>query len=187
MKYTYLLILALLAGCAGQPTEPSSYLLRSSHELQTRTLEPSTEFSMGTVEVASYIDQPGLVLETDNGEMHHARNNLWAEPVYEGVRNFLVISISHLSNMDLLPHKLAQTPIVLDIYIDQLHGTREGSAKLAALWWLRSGDQLVSAHQFSEEKSLESAGYPALVKAEEALLEDLARAIANTLVMSKES
>ena len=187
MKYTYLLILALLAGCAGQPTEPSSYLLRSSHELQTRTLEPSTEFSMGTVEVASYIDQPGLVLETDNGEMHHARNNLWAEPVYEGVRNFLVISISHLSNMDLLPHKLAQTSIVLDIYIDQLHGTREGSAKLAALWWLRSGDQLVSAHQFSEEKSLESAGYPALVKAEEALLEDLARAIANTLVMSKES
>jgi hypothetical protein len=186
MKYTYLLMLALLAGCAGQPTEPSSYLLRSSHELQTRTLEPSTEFSMGTVEVASYIDQPGLVLETDNGEMHHARNNLWAEPVYEGVRNFLVISISHLSNMDLLPHKLAQTPIVLDIYIDQLHGTREGSAKLAALWWLRSGDQLVSAHQFSEEKSLESAGYPALVKAEEALLENLARAIANTLTTSKE-
>lgn len=187
MKYSYLLLLALLAGCAGQPNEPSSYLLRSSHELETRTLEPSKEFSMGTVEVASYIDQPGLVLETDNGEMHHARNNLWAEPVYEGVRNSLVTSISHLSNMDLLPHELAETPVVLDIYIDQLHGTREGSARLVALWWLRSGGQLVSAHQFSEEKLLETSGYPALVQAEEALLEDLARAIANTLVMGKES
>ncbi len=187
MKYSYLLLLALLAGCAGQPEEPSSYLLRSSHELQTRTLEPSKQFSMGTVEVASYIDQPGLVLETDNGEMHHARHNLWAEPVYEGVRNSLVTSISHLSNMDLLPHELAETPVVLDIYIDQLHGTREGSARLVALWWLRSGGQLVSAHQFSEEKLLETSGYPALVQAEEALLEDLARAIANTLVMGKES
>ena len=187
MKYSYLLLLALLAGCAGQPNEPSSYLLRSSHELETRTLEPSKEFSMGTVEVASYIDQPGLVLETDNGEMHHARNNLWAEPVYEGVRNSLVTSISHLSNMDLLPHELAETPVVLDIYIDQLHGTREGSARLVALWWLRSGGHLVSAHQFSEEKLLETSGYPALVQAEEALLEDLARAIANTLVMGKES
>ncbi|MCX2977624.1 PqiC family protein [Candidatus Marimicrobium litorale] len=187
MKYTYLLLLALLAGCAGQPTEPNSYLLRSSHQLTTRALEPSKEFSMGTVEVASYIDQPGLVLETKNGDMHAARNNLWAEPIYEGVRNLLVTNISQLSNMDLLPHKLTKTPIVLDIYIDQLHGTREGSAKLVALWWLRSGDQLVSAHQFSEEKPLTSAGYPALVQAEEALLEDLARAIANTLVMSKES
>ena len=44
MKYSYLLLLALLAGCAGQPNEPSSYLLRSSHELETRTLEPQKNF-----------------------------------------------------------------------------------------------------------------------------------------------
>lgn len=178
-----LVVLALLSGCGGQPIEPSYYLMRSSQDLQTRRLEPSQDFSMGNVIIAAYIDQRGLLMETDEGEIRAARHNLWAEPVYEAVRNQLLVDISRAKGEDLLPAALADTSIVLDIRIDQLHGTNDGTARLVAYWWLRRGKEILSAHVFAEEKPLAVDGYAALVAAEEALLAQLAVKIAATLVV----
>lgn len=181
MKIIALLLVTLLAGCAGQTTEPSYYLMRSEQDLQSRELTPSREYSLGRVDIAPYIDQPGLALETANGEMHTARHHLWAEPVYEGVRRHLVVNIAEAHGEDIPPNNLAKTPVVIDISIDQLHGTSNGTARLVAYWWLRREGELVSAHQFAEEMALAEDGYPALVAAEEALLAQLAKEIAATL------
>ena len=80
---------------------------------------------------------------------------------------------------------LSKTPVILDIHIDQLHGTNNGTAKLVAFWWLRRGGELVSAHQFSEEQALDEEGYEALIRAEETLLTGLSQAIANTLTSNQ--
>ena len=72
MKFAHLLTAVLLVGCAGQPEQPSHYLIRTSQHLDTRQLSPSAEFSLGNVVIASYIDQPGLVLETDDGRIEVA-------------------------------------------------------------------------------------------------------------------
>jgi uncharacterized lipoprotein YmbA len=72
--------------------------------------------------------------------------------------------------------------MVIDIHIDQLHGTNRGTARLVAYWWLRRGGDVVSAHQFAEEMTLAENGYPSLVAAEEALLTRLAAKIAASLV-----
>lgn len=184
MKPAILLLVVLLAGCAGQPIEPSYYLMRSRHDLESRELKPSRDFSMGNVAIASYIDQPGLILETKGGEIHPAQHHLWAEPVYEGVRNQLMLEIARVKGVDILPAGLARTPIVLDIRIDQLHGTNKGTAKLVAYWWLRRDKEVLSAYQFAGEQALTTDGYKALVTAEEALLTQLAKEIAVTLVVT---
>jgi uncharacterized lipoprotein YmbA len=185
MKVASLLMLVvLLSGCAGKAIEPSYYLMRSDHDQKTRELNPSKEFSMGTVVIASYIDQPGLLIETVDGEMRAAQYNLWAEPVYEGVRNKLVVEIGRAKGEDILPADLGNTAVVLDIRLDQLHGTNEGTAKLMAYWWLRRGKEVIAAYQFAEEQALVTDGYAALVAAEEALLTQLAEKIAATLVVT---
>lgn len=181
MKYIYLFLFVLVSGCASQTTEPSHYLLRSAQDLQSRQLQPSTEYSVGRVEIAAYIDKPGLVLETANGQMHTARNHLWAEPVYEGIRRQLMINIAAAHGEDILPDSLARTPVVIDIHIDQLHGSNQGKARLVAYWWLRQGNDIVTAHQFAEEMDLAEDGYGALVNAEENLLTRLAGAIASSM------
>jgi uncharacterized lipoprotein YmbA len=184
MKVASLLLVVLLTGCAGNAIEPSYYLMRSDHDLETRELNPSKDFSMGSVIIASYIDQPGLLMETVDGEIRTARYNLWAEPVNEGVRNQLMVEIAQAKGEDLLPADLVDTAIVLDIRLDQLHGTNKGTAKLVAYWWLRRDKEVVAAYQFAEEEALATDGYGALVAAEEVLLTQLANKIAATLVIS---
>jgi len=175
------LLVLLLGGCASQPIETSSYLMRSQQELVSRQLAPSPDYALGNVVIASYIDQPGLVLETANGEVRAAQHHQWAEPIYDMVYNQLFVEISRARGEDILPHELVKAPVVIDIRIDQLHGTDRGTARLVANWWLRREGTLVSAHQFAEEQTLASDGYNALVAAEQALLSRLAGQIAASL------
>ena len=184
MRVACLVLMALVAGCAGQVKEPNYYLMRSNHDLESRELKPSRDFSMGNVVIAAYIDQPGLILETNDGEIRAAHYNLWAEPVYEGVRNQLTVEIARVKGEDVLPAKMVKTPIVLDIRIDQLHGTNTGTAKLVAYWWLHRDKEVLAAYKFAEEQALETDGYGALVTAEQVLLSQLAREIAATLVVT---
>ena len=136
---------------------------------------------MGQVTIAPYINQPGLVLETATGEVHAAQYHLWAEPIYDSVRHQLMTEISQIRKEDILPADLARTPTVLDIRIDQLHGTNQGTAKLVAYWWLRRDQQVQAMYQFAQEQALEADGYQALVAAEEHLLRQLAKSIAATM------
>ena len=53
-----------------------------------------------------------------------------------------------------------------------------------AYWWLRQGEDVISVYQFAEEKTLAADGYSALVSAETALLQQLATAIAATMVVT---
>ena len=180
MKVASLLLVVLLAGCASQTIEPSYYLLRSNSELQSRELNPSEKYSMGRVEIAAYLDQSGLLMETASGEMRPARHNLWAEPMYEAIRNFLLIEIAQAKGEDILPSRLNKRATVIDVRIDQLHGTYDGKATLVAYWWLRTDGEVVATYQFAESQTLGTDGYAAMVAAEEALLSRLAQKIAAT-------
>jgi len=181
MRVLGLLLVILLGGCTSQPIETSNYLMRSRQELVSRQLSPSADYAMGNVVIASYIDQPGLVMETGDGKIRAAQHHQWAEPIYDVVYSQLSVEISRAKGEDILPRELVRAPVVLDIRIDQLHGTNRGTARLVAHWWLRRDGGLVSAHQFAEEQALAADGYSALVAAEEALLTRLAQEIAASL------
>lgn len=183
MKYWSLFVLALLTvGCSSQSIEPNYYLLRPTTELQSRTLNPSRDFALGDVTVASYIDQQGLLLETSTGEIRPARHHLWAEPMYESVRTFLDIEISRAKGAGIFGTVFNKDAIFVDIRIDQLHGTYDGKALLVAYWWLYQDKQILASYQYAERMTLSQDGYAALADAEKALLSDLAQKIAATLV-----
>jgi len=182
MKVASLLLVVLLAGCASQTIEPRYYLLRSNVDLTSGELQPSKDFSMGNVVIASYMDQRGLVIETAEGDIRGARYNLWAEPLYEGVRSFLYVAIAQAKGEDLLPTNVTKNTIAIDIRIDQMHGSSDGTAHLLAYWWLRRGSEVIGAYRFAESQAQSADGYSALVDAEEVLLSRLAQQIAASLV-----
>jgi uncharacterized protein len=182
MKVAYVLLVVLLAGCASQAVEPSYYLLRSKQDLSSSTLSTSRDFSLGAVEIAPYLDQPGLVMETAEGEMRPASQNLWAEPIFDGVRNFLATEIAQAHGQELLPTKLTRNTTVVNIRIDQLHGTLDGKATIVAYWWLVRAGEVVALNRFSQSRTLPASGYSALVDAEKILLAELAQKIAASLV-----
>jgi uncharacterized protein len=177
-----LVVVVLLAGCASQTIEPTYYLLRSTQDLSSSKLSTSREFSLGTVEIAPYLDQPGLVMETADGQMRPASQNLWAAPIFDGVRNFLATEIAQDNGQELLPTNLTKNTTVVNIRIDQLHGTLDGKATIVAYWWLVHNDEVIALNRFSEARALETSGYSALVNAEKVLLAELAQKIAASLV-----
>jgi uncharacterized protein len=176
------MLVILLTGCASQAIEPSYYLLRSTQDLSSGQLSASKDFSLGAVEIAPYLDQPGLVMETADGQMRPASQNLWAEPIFDGVRNFLATEIAQAYGQELLPAKLTKNTTVVNIRIDQLHGTLDGKARIVAYWWLVRTDEVVDLNRFAESRNLETSGYSALVDAEKVLLAELATKIAASLV-----
>ncbi len=185
MKVSVLLLVAVLSGCASQTIPPTYYLLRSDENLSTSALSASQQYSLGSVEIAAYLDQSGLVIAAGNDEMRPASQNLWAEPIYDGVRNFLATEIAQANGQELLPTKLTQNTTVLNIRIDQLHGTLDGQAKIVAYWWLVHNDEVASLNRFSESRALAASGYSALVDAEKFLLTELAKKIATSLADQK--
>lgn len=185
MRVASLLLVVFLSACAGPATEPSYYLLRTDQELTTRALAPSKHYALNRVTIAPYIDKGGLLLETQAGEMRPARNHLWAEPLYEGIRVYLMSEISHAKGEDILMGKVEKDTTRINVRIDQLHGTHDGQARLVAYWWLQKDGKTQAAYQYAEYKALGQDGYAALAGAEKALLSDLAGKIASSLTVAE--
>jgi uncharacterized lipoprotein YmbA len=189
MKTAGLLVVAaaLLAGCGGTQIEPSYYLLRPAVKPESRQLSPSDDFALGKITLAPYLNQPGLMLQTGDGEIRPAQHHLWAEPMYEGVHSFLVKEISRAMGEDVLPANLKRNAITVEVRVEELHGTADGRAILVGYWWLRRNSELLAAYQFSESRTLDGDGYPALVQAERDLLVQLAEKIAASMTLPAEA
>jgi uncharacterized lipoprotein YmbA len=184
MRFLCLLLAITVAGCASQISEPRQYLLRSDTELNSRELATSSEFALGDIFIAPYIDQQGIVLEIQPGEMRGARQHLWAEPINSGIRIFLRQEISAVLNQDLPMNTQSGAGTQINIRIDQMHGTHDGSARLVAYWWLSGDGVNHDGVQFAETQALPEDGYTALVNAEKILLSKLANDIGSTLERS---
>lgn len=193
MKYLALIAILLIVGCSSTPA-PSlkQYLLRAdspAKHTSQGSQQVVTTISLGKVAVASYIDGLGLVLEKDDGQVHIARDYQWAEPLRLSLRSFLSNRISSELGQPVRAYGYGSTSNNkglskrIDIRIDELHGTKNGEAKLVAFWAvIDPGKQAVlSENSFYETEALSHDGYGALVAAEKVLLARLASSISATL------
>ena len=180
MRLICLFAALLLAACSSQPQQPATYLLRSEVASTSGQQLAASRVALAQVRVAAYIEQPGLVLATGEGRIQAARNHLWAEPLRVSLPRFMANEISAASGRDVSASPLPTTEVRINLAIDQLHGNGKGAALLVAYWDIESADTL-NAFRFAEQHALEGDGYGALVQAEEALLRQLAAAIAASL------
>lgn len=190
MKYLALITLLLIIGCSSNPA-PSlkQYLLRAESPTQLASQDSLqglvTTISLGKVVVAPYIDGLGLVLEKDGGQVHIARDHQWAEPLRLSLRSFLSNKISEELGQPIRAYGYGNKGLSrrIDIRIDELHGTKNGDAKLVAFWAVidPSKQTVLYENSFYGTEALGRDGYDALVLAEKALLSRFASRISKTL------
>ena len=157
------------------------YLLRSDTEQSSRQLDFKGNSYIGGLTIASYIDQPGLVLEKGDGKIHEAKYHKWAEPLRVSLREYLSTELSAQLGYDVPPYKPSdETSQRIDISINKLHGDDSGNAVLLAYWSI-TGPEGTNTYQYSNTLALQADGYDALVAAEKNLLQQLAIAMAQII------
>jgi len=181
MKLIAAPLLLLLVACSGNPASTTYYLLRSDVDLESRELQPSQHYGLGSFRIASYIDQPGLVLETRDHVIHQARSNRWAESLRDSLRLFFASEISAEVGEDVFFSRDLTGLTRINITINQLHGKSDGNAVLVGYWELAPPEGESTYFQFAETRALVGDGYDALVDAERYLLSRMADSIGRSL------
>lgn len=180
-------LLLLLAACAGSAPEPTRYLLRDGLEERSDRVEAPIRVALGRVVVAPYLDHAGIVVETGPGQVRAAHHHQWAEPLEAALRSTLRDALSRS-----LGYEVSARPALggappwdyrVDVSVDRLHGTMEGTAVLDADYRIvpHSAAGETAEYRLSRSTSLPRAGYAGLVEAEAELVRELARAIAASL------
>lgn len=185
MKRTAYLLVPILAACATTTAPPQEYLLRPPFEAAAVTGEQPAGITLGRVQVAPYLDQRGIVLETGEHRIEVARDHLWAEPLSQSLRQMLRSGLERASDRSVVDAQRtsADGGVVIDVNVDRLHGSLQGEVVLDAGWLLRdaSTGRVLGRYRLARSTLTDRPGYDALVQAHVALLEELARAIAGTL------
>jgi uncharacterized lipoprotein YmbA len=182
MKVAASLIAALLLACGGTPATRTHYLLRAEAVEQAGSVDAPHRVGLGRVVVAPYLDQSGMVVEIDPGQVRAARQHEWAEPLEEGLRSYLRAEISTALGFEVGLGRIERLPwdYTIDVYIDRLHGTLGGRALIDAGYRItpQSASAEVVEYRFSRSVPLPREGYPGLFEAEVELSRELAHAIA---------
>jgi uncharacterized lipoprotein YmbA len=174
--------LSILA-CSSTTPGRTQYLLRAaepaSHVAPGNGL---ARIALGRITVAPYLDQFGIVVETDEREVRAARNHQWAEPLADGLRLYLRDAIADVCGEDVATNVTERSAYgyVVDVFVEQLHGTRDGRAVLVASYRIEtpgSKTRKLVERRFAEAKAIEKQGYAGLVDIEVQLLGNLADAI----------
>jgi uncharacterized lipoprotein YmbA len=185
MRFITLVFSLLLIACAGNPPSHTLYLLRADAPQRTARVAAPASVGLLRVDVAPYLQQPGLVLATGEHQVRPARYHRWAEPVDEGLRRFLRAEISNALGYDVSadPARKSQWDYAVQVSVDQLHGTPSGEALLSASWRITRGAEKDELAEFRMARSepLAREGYAGLVEAEIDLARQLAVAIAASL------
>lgn len=183
--YAILFANVFAAGCSNQPIETTDYLLRHAQAANSSGVAEAPTIALRRVEVAAYLDQRGLVLETSAYEISIARHNNWAEPLSDAVRRYLQVAIAEASGQAVAAQLTHQPSLVqeIDVIVHQLHGSANGDVRLVAEWRVSdTGDgATLTQRNFSATTRQDTDGYAALVRAHQVLLDKLASDIASSL------
>lgn len=172
MKATLRLIILVsvigLAGCAGAPTPAAHYILptqAADQEAVSRT--PERTLIVGPIQLASYLESQGIVLQRDDILLQQASSHLWAEDLdrqlHRGLRQRLD---ERLPDTRVLGNRNDAETLRLSVEVDRFQGRYDGMAVAAGRWQLYDASgELLALAPFSVSTALETDGYPALVRA----------------------
>ena len=189
----WLFIVFIIAGCSGQPKiETQLFLL--SPELQNSSDGSNQIINnheqiiiIEPIKLANYLDQPGIVLQTDKNKIQVAHYHRWAEPLGQNIHRYVSQALSDNStDYTFLKHAKFTNQVsdlVLSIDLNQFNGSSTGGAYVAGSWQLRNSkeNELILSDSFYYEKTLSESGYPELVNQLETMLNELCNDILNSI------
>ncbi len=172
--------LPLVSGCAGTEPARTQYLLGPAAAPTTGRVDAPSQVLLTHVSIAPYIDQAGIVVETEVGQVSAARLHTWAEPLSAALESLLRAEISSALGYPVSASELSGGPwdVTVGVHVERFHATMNGRAVLRAAYRVATPAGGGATYRFHESAALPREGYPGVVDAETALARELARSIA---------
>ncbi|GHB10158.1 ABC-type transport auxiliary lipoprotein family protein [Salinicola rhizosphaerae] len=155
-----------LTGCASQATPENRYTLPDVALSSTAETHPSQtrKLWLRPVQVASFLDQDGIVMQLSDIELTAANQNLWAEGLGDQLTRRLRQSLmADLPGATLVGGGQASSES-LTVTVDRFQGRYDGQAVVSGEWQLHDGNRLMLQQPFDVTEPLPDDGYPALVR-----------------------
>ena len=192
MNVRHLLVLFLattLSACAAAP-EPRSYYLLAPPAVSTeinRTGDNRPTLVIESVELAEYLRQSGLVLQSGENQLTISRTHLWAENLDQAVPKALLGQLQQKSDDYRFYLKfsdyVSQTDYRLRLHIESLQATDRGEVVAAGRYQLISSSESANpvAANFYFKQDLTDDGYSHAVEQMQMLVGQIAVAILDSL------
>lgn len=178
------------AGCA--TTQNSSFFALQALSSSTQPVwstpgQRPLAIGVGPVILADYLNRPQIITRTGPNELAFAEYDRWAGPLPDNFKRVLAENLAILLNTDRVSvypwESSAQVEYQIKLDVQQFDGALGGRAELVA-WWSVHGkdaDQLLLNRKSRLTATAADSTYQSLVVAENQLLADLSREIANAV------
>ena len=174
--------IGILSGCASVNTQ--YYRLPDSGvSYQNNSAYPT----IVKVSLPEYMNTSAMVYQLDDVTLNFSQQNLWAQPLKEGVAQSLINKLNNqrLSSKFVLPAQVTDASLskrVLVVTINQFYGRFDGHVIVSGFFQIQDQNQRVmSSDEFHFQIPQNTDGYAAMVRALDAGLNNLATQIANKI------
>lgn len=177
MRYITAALFLLLAGCSSQTA--SSYYQLPAPEVTAGSAEAGAKYLyIEPVQVASYLNGRGLVLQLSEVEMVTARQHLWAEALDQQLQRQLRDRIVAQAQGYIAVLQAQPNTLRVSVQLDQFHGQVDGHAIVSGRFAVST---LPGSESFNIRVALTDDGYSALVQALGQAVQQLSQQISRKL------
>lgn len=179
-------LILFIVGCSGAPKiETQLFLLTpTTHKTSIDNKKQQGQNAkkiivIEPIKLAEFLDQAGIVLQTDKHQIEVAHYHRWAEPLKQNIHRFILQTLSAESTEYSFQKytKIARqiSHLVLSLEVNQFNGTSTGVAMLSGHWELKDPklNKLIMTESFYYEEPIPESGYPQLVTQLALILENL--------------
>lgn len=160
MKLLVVTLSMMLFACSNAPQV--SYYQLPPAATNTAELNTAKRLYVEPVQVASYLNGRGLVLQVSAVELIMARQHLWAEALDQQLRRQLRQQMALSAPAYAVQLQPDSESVRLQLMLDSFHGNADGYAVLSGHFHLSHQSQ---PQAFNLRVALTDDGYPALVAA----------------------
>ena len=163
-----LTLIVLLSSCSSSssyevPLETNYYLLNSP-SVAKKLLNINKTVVVEVRELPAYLDQPQLVIQLNEHQLHYARFDTWAEPLQAGLTKALINELNlNDTNIQFVTDELPSSIHIADkliIRVDYFHPSTDSKVILSGAYWTENNkSQGIILQHFSFELLLNEDGY----------------------------
>lgn len=200
---TFIVLLSLLIGCTSSPLKETNYYLLNNQQVNAslaRAAESTQQRTEAVLvnlsELSEYLNQPYLVMQLADHQLHYARFHMWAEPLHDGISKAVINDLNgeDINRQFVMADASVNSALpLLTISIESFHATSQSKVILSGKYWLTNKVELAKGaisevrHPFYFETRLDKDGYDHSVAKMRMLISELSVEISKMLASEKKS
>lgn len=183
------ILIVTLSACTSAPININYYALNteiSDSEEHSQNIVEKPLIVIEAIELAEFLRQQGIVVETDSNQLHMSSQHRWAERLDEALsRNLIVQLETKLPNYrfeNAKVHWNKQPKYRANLSFSHFHSSINRQAVIAGRFWiLNQENQLLTKQSFYLTRDLKKNGYSHAVNQLNLTLKELAQLLTESL------